>query len=80
MHEVNSFRHFAKNVFIGLINATKTDIDVFLLAFAAIMWPFKIFRGLFTSILFYVTMRRADGLMSAYVNLKNRELNKIENV
>jgi hypothetical protein len=78
MHEVK-FTEFAKSVCRGMIEAVKTDIDVFLLTFAATIWPIKIFRGLFTSLLAYVTMRRADGLMSAYVNIKNRELSKIDN-
>ena len=70
MHEVDSLGKFTKNIFSGLISAVKTDIDVFLITFAAAIWPFKFARGLFTSILFYVTMRRADGLMSAHLNIK----------
>jgi hypothetical protein len=80
MHEVNSFTSFAKGIFGGLIDAIKTDVDVFLITFAAAIWPFKFARGLFTSILFYVTMRRADGLMSAHLNIKKQELSKIDNV
>jgi len=78
MHEVK-FTKFASSIAKGLFEAVRTDIDVFLLAFAATIWPFKIFRGLFTSVLTYVTIRRADGLMSAYVNLKKQELSKVDN-
>jgi hypothetical protein len=77
MHEVDSFFAFAKGIFKGLVNAIKTDIDVFLLAFSAVLWPIKIFRGAFTSLLTYVIIRRVDGLMSAYVDLKKRELNNV---
>jgi hypothetical protein len=78
MHEVNSLPNFAKGIFRGLYQAIKTDVDVFLLAAAGLIWPIKIFRGLFTSTIIYVIIRRADGLMTAYVNLKNRELNQID--
>ena len=77
MHEVTSF---GKEIFAGLVKAIKTDVDVFLITVAALISPFKIARGLFTSILFYVTMRRADGLMSVYLNIKKQELSKIDNV
>ena len=77
MYEVRSF---AKEVFTALFDAVKSDVDVFLMTFAALIWPFKFARGLFTSVLFYVTMRRADGLMSAYLNIKKQELSKIDNV
>ena len=65
-----NFISFAKGVILGLVNAIKSDVDVFLLAFSTIFWPFKVFRGVFFSILAYVTFRRADGLMTAYINLK----------
>jgi hypothetical protein len=73
MHEVNFF-DFTKGIFRGLIAAVKTDVDVFLLTFSAIIWPIKILKGLSFSTLIYVIMRRADGLMTAYLNIKNREM------
>lgn len=76
MHEVKFFT-FAKGIFKGLSEAIRTDIDVFLLAFAATLWPIKIFRGAFTSLLSYVIIRRVDGIMSAYINIKQRELNNV---
>lgn len=64
------FLRFGRSVLSGLIQAIKTDVDVFLLAASTIFWPFKILRGIFFSILAYVTFRRADGLMTAYISLK----------
>jgi hypothetical protein len=75
MHEVK-FIDFVKSIATGLIEAVKTDIDVFLMAFAAVIWPIKIFRGLFTSTLIYVIIRRVDGLMSAFINIKKLEIDK----
>jgi hypothetical protein len=80
MHEVDSFFNFAKNIFLGFKEAAKTDINVFLLIFAAFVWPFKILRGLFASTVIYVIIRRVDDLMSVHVNLKKQELNQIKNV
>ena len=74
MHEVDSFLDFSKAIFTGLKNAIKTDVDVFLLAFSALIWPIKIFRGLFTSTLIYVIIRRIDGITSAYINVKKQEI------
>jgi len=69
MHEVKFF-DFVKGIFLGLKEAIKTDVDVFLMFFAAAIWPFKIFRGVFTSTLLYVIIRRADGLMTAFLTTK----------
>ena len=76
MHEVN-FVTFVKGIFRGLIAAIKTDVDVFLLTLSGIIWPIKILKGLSFSTFIYVIMRRADGLMTAYLNIKNREMSDV---
>jgi len=73
MHEVVNF---AKGIFKGLGQAIKTDIDVFLITFAGLLWPFKFLRGLSISTLVYVVSRRVDGLMSAFIAIKQQEINK----
>ena len=75
MHEV---KVFGKDIFIGLFNALKTDIDVFLIATSALLWPLKIFRGFSLGLFFYVGCRRADGLMTAYQITKQRELDQVK--
>lgn len=77
MHEVNNFSNFAKSIFGGLVEAAKTDIDVFLMTISAILWPIKIFKGFAISILFYTTCRRIDGLMTAYLLVKKNETSNI---
>lgn len=76
MHEVKPFFEFARGIFAGLKNAVKTDVDVFLLTLAALIWPFKIMRGFFTSTIIYVIIRRIDGLMSAFLSIKRREMSQ----
>lgn len=75
MHEVIAF---AKGIFKGLWDAIKTDVDVFLLAFAGLLQPFKITRGLSISTLIYVIIRRADGIASAFITAKQQELRNAE--
>lgn len=58
---------FGKSVFIGLWQAFKTDINVFLIGCASFTSIFKKGRGLTACILFYVGLRRADDLMGAYL-------------
>ena len=77
MHEVDNFSKFAKNVFNGLIEAVKVDVDIFLMATSAILWPIKIFRGLAISFLFYITCRRLDGLMTGYLLIKKNETSNV---
>ena len=77
MHEIK-FSEFVKGVALGLVNAVKTDVDVFLLVVAAILWPFNKLKGFFFSTLLYVIFRRADGMMSVYTSLKQRELERAE--
>ena len=67
---------FAKSVYKGLWDAVRTDIDVFLIATAGLLWPFKFFKGLSVGTLFYVACRRLDGLMGAYLNIKNKEIDQ----
>ena len=76
MHEVD-FVNFAKGIFHGLISAIKTDVDVFLLTLSGVIWPIKILRGLSFSTFIYVIMRRTDGLMTAYLNIRNREMSDV---
>ena len=75
MHEVVVF---AKSIFKGLWEAIKTDIDVFLMAFAGLLWPIKVFRGLSISTLLYVIIRRADGLMTGFLSIKTKEINGVQ--
>ena len=77
MHEVDNFSKFAKNVFNGLIDAAKVDVDVFLMATSAIFWPIKIFRGFAISLLFYITCRRLDSLMTGYLLIKKNEASNV---
>ena len=73
MHEVKDFIELGKGIFLGLKDAAKTDIDVFLIMTSAILWPLKVLRGFSIGTLFYVACRRAEGLMMAYKNIKDRE-------
>jgi len=73
MHEIINF---AKGIFKNLGQAIKTDIDVFLITFAGLLWPFKLLRGLSISTLVYVVSRRVDGLMSAFVIIKQQEIHR----
>lgn len=66
--------NFAKGIFKGLWEAIKTDIDVFLMTFAGLIWPLKITRGLSISTLLYVVLRRVDGLMTAFLSAKRKEI------
>lgn len=77
MHEVDNFSQFAKDVFNGLIDAAKVDVDIFLMATAAILWPVKVFKGFAVSLLFYVTCRRVDSLMTGYFLIKKNETSQI---
>lgn len=61
---------FEKSVLVGLYQAFKSDIDVFLIGCAGIALAHRLTKGLGVAILFYVSMRRADSLMSAYINLQ----------
>ena len=72
-----SFVRFARGVGAGLLDAIKSDVDVFLIASSALLWPFKVLRGLFIGTLLYVVCRRLDGLMSGYISIKNKEMNVI---
>jgi hypothetical protein len=74
MHEVN---FFAKNIFKGLFQAIKTDVDVFLMTISSLLWPVKILRGFSIGLFFYVGCRRADGLMIAYQTVKQREMSNV---
>ena len=75
MHEVTTF---AKDIFKGLWQAIKTDIDVFLMAFAGLIWPFKTTRGLSLSTFLYVIVRRIDGIATAFVSVKRKEIKDAE--
>ena len=70
MHEVVAF---AKGIFKGLGQAIKTDVDVFLIAFAGLLWPFKILKGMSIGTFLYVIIRRADGLMTGFLAFKNNK-------
>lgn len=78
MHEINSFSAFVKDICKGLIQAIKTDVDVFLIAISTLFWPIKILKGFSIGLLFYVGCRRVDGLMFAYQTIKKREMSNIE--
>ena len=65
---------FGKSVLIGLYEALKTDVNVFLIGLAALALAFQKGRGLGVALMFYTALRRADDIMGAYVNLKNQEL------
>jgi len=65
---------FAREVFTGLFEAFKTDVNVFLIGCAASALSFRKTRGIGASLLFYISLRRIDDLMAAYVAIKNREL------
>lgn len=80
MHEVTSFTSFASNVIKGLLNAIKTDIDVFLMAFAGVLWPFKFLKGLSIATFLYVITRRIDGPLKAFMTIKKTEVDNISNV
>lgn len=75
MHEVIDF---AKSIFSGLWQAIKSDVDVFLMAFAGLIWPFKFTRGLSISTLLYVAVRRIDGIMTAFLSVKKQEIKNAE--
>jgi hypothetical protein len=68
MHEVVDF---AKGIFKGLGQAIKSDVDVFLITFAGLLWPFKILKGLSIGTFLYVIIRRVDGLMTGFLAFKS---------
>jgi hypothetical protein len=78
MHEVDLFLTFVKDIFKGLFEAIKTDVDVFLITVSGLLWPIKVLRGFSTALLFYVGCRRADGLMIAYQTVKQKEMSNIK--
>jgi hypothetical protein len=71
---------FAKAIFKGLSQAIKTDVDVFLITFAGLLWPFKILRGLSISTFLYVITRRIDGPLEAFMRIKKEEVDNISEV
>lgn len=75
MHEVVDF---SKSIFKGLWEAIKTDVDVFLLAFSGLLWPFKFTKGLSVSTLIYVIIRRVDGVATAFISTKHRKATDAE--
>jgi hypothetical protein len=79
MHEVG-FINFAKSVLKGLADAIRTDIDVFLMTFAGLLWPFKITKGLSISTFLYVITRRIDGPLKAFMTIKKEEVNNISEI
>jgi len=79
MHEV-SFKDFSKAVFKGLADAIRTDIDVFLMTFAGLLWPFKATKGWSISTFLYVMTRRIDGPLKAFMTIKKEEVNNISEI
>ena len=69
---------FAKSVLLGLYEAFKTDVNVFLIGMAALSLSFRRGRGLGAALIFYTTLRRADDFMSVYVRLKTQELELVK--
>ena len=65
---------FAISVFRGLFQAAKTDVNVFLLGLSVPALSIKRFKAFGGVVLFYVGLRRIDEMMSAYVSLKNKEI------
>lgn len=61
---------FEKGVLVGLYQAFRSDVDIFLIGCAGVALAHRLTKGLGVALLFYVSMRRADSLMSAYINLQ----------
>lgn len=64
---------FGKSVLVGLWQAFKTDVNVFLIGCAGFTSIFKRGKGLASCILFYVGLRRIDDLMGVYLSSKVRD-------
>jgi hypothetical protein len=57
---MSEFSDFAQGVGRGLVTAVQTDINVFLMTTAGVVYPIKPLRGLSLALGVYVLLRRAD--------------------
>lgn len=76
---MKEFLEFGLGILNGIQQAVRTDVDVFLMALAALCLSIRILRGLGFVLLFYVAVRRGDGLMKALLVVKRHEIEAIKN-